>query len=159
MHNQSISKWSVLSPARHPARIPENPTITHTENPVRINTMTKRFVIALMLLLPVLAFAQSSSTPAVYQPATITNVRLLQSAGNSTPDDALYEVSVRVGQTIYLVLTAGPSPAGTVIYAVGRQLLVRIDSDTITWNDIMGQSYKASIISRTLIGDTSKPKG
>ena len=112
----------------------------------------------LILLLPALALAQASPTPSSYQPATITSVKPFLSSGNSSPDDALYQVSIRVGQTVYVVLTPVPPPSGSALYAVGRQVLVRIGEDTITWNDIMGQSYKATILSRTQIGDIAKPQ-
>jgi hypothetical protein len=59
----------------------------------RSNTMTKLFLRALILLFPVLAFAQASSTPSTYQPPTITAVTPLDSGDNSNADDVLYEVS------------------------------------------------------------------
>ena len=120
--------------------------------------MRKALIGILVLLLPALALAQTSATPSPYQPATITNVKPLPSPENTNPDDALYEVSIRAGQTVYVVLTPVPSPSGSALYAVGRQVLVRIGVDTITWNDIMGQSYKATILSRTQIGDMAKPQ-
>lgn len=120
--------------------------------------MAKLFLRAVMLLLPALVFAQSSSTATTYQPATITAVKPLQSEESSTDIGMLYEVSVKVGHTIYVVLTPSPSPSGSIMYVVGRQLLVRVNNDTITWNDIMGQSYKAPIISRSPISDGSGPQ-
>ena len=120
--------------------------------------MRKSLLGILILLLPAMALAQASETPSPYQPATITNVKPIPSPENTNPDNALYEVSIRVGQTVYVVLTPVPPPSGSALYAVGRQVLVRIGEDTITWNDIMGQSYKAAILSRTQIGDTAKPQ-
>lgn len=120
--------------------------------------MRKMFLGILILLLPAMAFAQASTTPSSYQPATITSVKPHQGPESSNPDDALYEVSIRAGETVYVVLTPVPPPAGSAPYAVGRQVLVRIGVDTITWNDIMGQSYKAAILSRTQIGDPAKPQ-
>ena len=123
----------------------------------RSNTMTKRFLKALILLLPVLAFAQSSSTPSTYQPATITAVKPLDSGDNSNANDVLYEVSVKVGEMVYVVLTPSPSPSGIIMYVVGRQLLVHVNDDTITWNDIMGQTYKSPIISKTRLAIDPNP--
>ena len=76
-------------------------------------------------------------------------VRPHQSAGASNPDDALYEVSAVVGRTVYVVLTPSPSPSGAIRYAVGREVLVHVGDNTITWNDIMGQSHEVPIISRS----------
>jgi len=125
--------------------------------------MAKLFLRTLIFLLPALALAQSPSTSSTYQSATITAVKPHQPVENSSLDyaldpDSLYEVIVKVGETAYVVLTPSPSPSGTILYAVGRQLLVHIGDNTITWNDIMGESHEVPIVSRTLIGDTSKPQ-
>ncbi len=117
--------------------------------------MPKLLLGTLMILLPALVLAQSSPTSLTYQPATIIAVKPHLSAGNSNPDDALYEVSVTVERTLYVVVTKSPSPSGTIQYAVGREVLVKVGDDTITWNDIMGESHKVPIISRTLITDIS----
>jgi len=117
--------------------------------------MPKLLLGTLIILLPALVLAQSSSTSLTYQPATIIAVNPHPSAGNSNPDDALYEVSVKVKRTLYVVVTKSPSPSGIIQYAVGREVLVRVGDDTITWNDIMGESHEVPIISRTLITDTS----
>ena len=113
-------------------------------------------LITLITILPALVLAQSSSSSLTYQPATIVAVSPHPSAGNSNPNDALYEVSVKVNRTLYVVVTTSPSPAGIIRYAVGREVLVRVGDDTITWNDILGQSHEVPIISRGPIADSSK---
>ena len=125
--------------------------------------MQKLFLRTLIFLLPALAFAQSPSTSPTYQPATITAVKPHQPAQNSSVDYALYpesiyEVTVKVGGTAYVVLTPSPSPSGTILYAVGREVLVHIGENTITWNDIMGQSHEVPILSRTPNADATKPQ-
>ena len=117
--------------------------------------MPKFLLGTLIILLPALVLAQSSSTSLTYQPATITAVNPHPSTGNSNPNDALYEVSVKVKRTLYVVVTTSPSPSGSIRYAVGRDVLVKVSDDTITWNDIMGESHEVPIISKTLITDTS----
>ncbi|HVO59967.1 MAG TPA: hypothetical protein VMT53_03480 [Terriglobales bacterium] len=114
--------------------------------------------------MPALAFAQSLPTSSTYQPATITAVRPHQPAQSSSLDpalrpDSLYEVTVKVGETVYVVLTPSPSPSGTILYAVGREVLIHLGDNTITWNDIMGQSHEVPIVSRTSIADATKPQG
>ena len=125
--------------------------------------MTKLFLRTLMFLLPALALAQSPSTSSKYQPATIAAVKQYQPAQNSSLDsalspDSLYEVTVKVGETVYVVLTPSPSPPGTIVYAVGREVLVHIGDNTITWNDIMGQSHEVPIVSRTSNADATQPQ-
>ena len=116
-------------------------------------------LITLITLLPTLVLAQSSPTPLTYQPATIIAVNPHPSAGNSNPADTLYEVSVKVNRTLYVVVTKSPSPSGIIQYTVGREVLVSVGDNTITWNDIMGESHEVPIISRTSISDTSTDQG
>ncbi|MGB8769745.1 MAG: hypothetical protein WCC92_09025 [Candidatus Korobacteraceae bacterium] len=118
--------------------------------------MPKLFVGILLFLLPVLAFGQSSSVSSTYQPATIIGVSPHQSPGASNSDDALYEVSAVVGRTVYVVLTPSPLPSGAITYAVGREVLVHVGNNTITWNDILGRSYEVPIISRSPFTGTFK---
>ena len=120
--------------------------------------MPKLLLGTLIILLPALVLAQTSSPSPVYQPATIVAVHPHPSAGTSNPNDALYEVSVKVKQTLYVVLTKSPSPSGTIQYAVGREVLVQVGDDTIKWNDIMGESHEVQILSRTPIVENSAAK-
>lgn len=65
------------------------------------------------------------------------------------PSDAVrYDVSVKVADTIYLVLYTDSLGTSTVKYAAGRQLLVHVDKDTRTYNDILGRSQRVPIISQ-----------
>jgi hypothetical protein len=118
--------------------------------------MSKLFVGILIFFLPVLAFAQASAISSRYQPATVTQVKPHQSGGTSTPGEVVYEVSVRVNGTTYVILTKLPPGEPTFLYSIGRELLVRVDENTITWNDILGQSHEVPIISRGSSADSSK---
>jgi hypothetical protein len=91
------------------------------------------------------AFAQSTSK---YQVGTITEVKPHQAAGSGVSDVANYDVSVKVGDTIYVVLYTPPLGEITVKYAAGRDLLVLVGKTKITYNDILGQSYDVPIESQ-----------
>jgi hypothetical protein len=88
------------------------------------------------------AFGQSTSK---YQVGTITEVKVHQTAGSGTSDTASYDVSVKVGDTIYVVLYTPPLGEETVKYSAGRDLLVLLGKNTITYNDILGRSYEVPI--------------
>jgi hypothetical protein len=88
------------------------------------------------------AFSQSTSK---YQVATITDVKTHQDSGS---DVVRYDVSVKVGDTIYVVLYTPPLGMNTVKYAAGRELLVLVGKKTITYNDILGQSQEVPIVSQ-----------
>jgi hypothetical protein len=88
------------------------------------------------------AFAQSTSK---YKVGTITEVKTHRGAGGSATDPASYDVSVKVGDTIYVVLYTPPLGEKTVKYAAGRELLVLVGKRTIRYNDILGQSFEVPI--------------
>jgi hypothetical protein len=96
-----------------------------------------------LTMLPV--FGQSTSK---YQVGTITEVKVHQAAGGDATGAVSYDVSVKVGDTIYLVLYTPPAGEETVKYAAGRDLLVLVGKKTITYNDILGRSFVVPIQSQ-----------
>ena len=101
------------------------------------------------------AFCQSTSK---YQVATITDVKTHQNAANSDPNVVSYDVSLRVGDTSYLVLYTPPLGVNTVKYSAGRELLVLVGKKTITYNDLLGQSLDVPIISQKPVSDGKRSK-
>jgi hypothetical protein len=98
------------------------------------------------------AFGQSTSK---YQVGTITEVKAHQATGTGASEVATYDVSVKVGDTIYVVLYTPPLGEITVKYAAGRELLVLVGKNKITYNDILGQSHDVPIESQK---PAAKPK-
>ena len=98
------------------------------------------------------AFGQSTSK---YQVGTIIEVKVHQAAGSAASDAASYDVSVKVGDTIYVVLYTPAQGEETVKYAAGRDLLVLVGKRTIRYNDISGQSFEVPIESQR---SAAKPK-
>ena len=90
-------------------------------------------------------FCESGSK---YEVATITNVTPHQAADNKPSDPVRYDVSVKVGDTVFLVLYTDTLGTSTVRFAAGRELLVHVGKDTITYNDILGRSQEVPIISQ-----------
>ena len=91
------------------------------------------------------AFCQS---PSKYQVGTITDVKVHQVAGSSASAIASYDVSVKVGDTIFVVLYTPALGEETVKYATGRDLLVLVGKNTVTYNDILGRSFAVPIESQ-----------
>ena len=98
------------------------------------------------------AFGQS--TPK-YQVGTITEVKTHLSDASSDFDAVSYDVSVKVGDIIYVVLYTPPLGEETVKYSAGRDLLVLVGKRTIRYNDILGQSFEVPIESQK---SAAKPK-
>jgi hypothetical protein len=80
-----------------------------------------------------------------YELATIMEVKVHQDAASEI---VRYDVSVKVGGTIYLVLYTPPVDPNEVKYMAGRELLVLIGEKTITYNDMLGQSWEVPIVSQ-----------
>jgi hypothetical protein len=99
------------------------------------------------------AMCQSTSK---YQVGTIVDVKARPAAAGS--DVTSYDVSVKVADTIYVVLYTPPLGMNTVRYAGGRELLVLVGKNTITYNDILGQSLQVPIVSRRLAADAKPSK-
>ena len=109
----------------------------------------------LMLLTMFPAFGQSTSK---YQVGTITEVKAHQAAGSGASDAASYDVSVKVGDTIYVVLYTPALGEDTVKHAAGRDLLVLVGKDTIAYNDILGRSFAVPIESHKTTANLKQSK-
>ncbi len=107
--------------------------------------MRKLIGVIALCLLTFPALCQSKSK---YQVATITEVKSRQGAGDGAPDATSYDVSVKVGDTVYVVLYTLPSGEIAPTYAAGRDLLVLVGKNTITYNDMLGRSLQVPIESQ-----------
>ena len=108
--------------------------------------MMRKLMVVLALCLPALpALCQSTSK---YQVAIIAEVKPRDAAESSTSDPARYDVSVKVGDTIYVVLYTQPLGELPAKYATGHELLVLVGKDTITYNDMLGRSLQVPIESQ-----------
>jgi hypothetical protein len=79
---------------------------------------------------------QEAASMSKYQVGTITAAQCDQAADADTRVTSC-EVSVRVGNTAYGVLYAAPVGTDNVRYETGRELLVLVGEDTITYNDML----------------------
>jgi len=107
--------------------------------------MQRLIVVVTLCLLALAAFGQSTSK---YQVAIITEVKARQVAGDSASDTTSYDVSVKVGDTIYVVLYTPPLGELPPKYATGHELLVLVGKNTITYNDMLGRSLQVPIESQ-----------
>ena|SRR5271167_2582239 len=98
-----------------------------------------------LCLLTFPALCQSASK---WQIATITEVRPHPAGGEDASDPITYDVSVKVGGTIYLVRYTTPAGEIAPKYAAGHGLLVLVGKNTITYNDMLGRSLQVPIESQ-----------
>ena len=107
--------------------------------------MRRLIVVIGLCLLTIPALCQSTSK---YQIAIITEVKPRQAAGDDASDSTSYDVSVKVGDTIYVVLYTQPLGELPAKYATGHELLVLVGKNTITYNDMLGRSLQVPIESQ-----------
>ena len=92
------------------------------------------------------AFCQSAPK---WQVGIITEVTIHQTTEEAGASDVTsYDVSVKVGDMIYVVLYTPPLGQETVKYAAGRDLLVLVGETSIRYNDLLGQPYDVPIESQ-----------
>jgi hypothetical protein len=108
-----------------------------------------------LCLLTFPALCQSTSK---YQVGFITEVKPRQAAGDNASDPTSYDISVKVGDTIYVVLYTQPLGEIPAKYATGRELLVLVGKNTITYNDILGRSLQVPIESQRPVIDPKQAK-
>ena len=107
--------------------------------------MRRLIAVIALCLLTFPALCQSTSK---YQIGIITEVKPRQAAGDSASDPTSYDVSVKVGDTIYVVLYTQPLGELPAKYATGHELLVLVGKNTITYNDMLGRSFQVPIESQ-----------
>jgi hypothetical protein len=108
-----------------------------------------------LCLLTFPAFCQTTSK---WQIATITEVKPHPVAGEDASNPVTYDVSVKVAGTIYLVLYTTPLGELPPKYAAGRDLLVFVGKNTITYNDILGRSLQVPIESQRPAAEAKQSK-
>ena len=108
-----------------------------------------------LCLLTLPALCQSASK---WQVATITEVKPHPAAGEDASDPITYDITVKVADTIYLVRYTTPAGEIPPRYAAGRDLLVFVGKNTITYNDILGRSLQVPIENQRPVADPKQSK-
>ena len=109
--------------------------------------MYNRLLAVLICMASLLALAQTPSSN--YQRGTITAVTAHQNApGESGRDVARYDVSVKVGNTVYVVLFTPPNGSNSVEYATGIDMLFLVGDDRLTFNSMVSGKTEMPILRR-----------
>jgi hypothetical protein len=104
--------------------------------------------LGLILTCAAALFAPGQTPSSKYQPATITAVSPHQSPGQPEGNVTEYDISVKVGNTTYLVLYAPPNSSNAVKYWVGRDLQVLVGSNMLTLKSVVSEDTEVPILSR-----------
>ena len=115
--------------------------------------MLKGLGLILTCMAAVSGFAQAVSSDQ-YQPGIITAVAPHQNV-NGSDSTARYDVSVKVGNTVYTVLYTPPNGANTVEYSAGFDLLVLVGTDKLTFNSRLSGKTEVPIMRRETVAASS----
>ena len=113
--------------------------------------MFRKFALICTCLCAVFAFSQSAATKTKYQIATVLAVAPHDSNASADSSTLTYDVSVRIGNTVYVVLYTPPLGMQNAKYAAGAEVVVVVREKTITYNDISGNSIEVPILRRKTI--------
>ncbi len=117
--------------------------------------MRKLIALVTLCLLTLPSLCQS---PAKWEVATITEVKPHPIAAEQPTDPVIYDISVKVGDTIYVVRYTTPPSDVPPKYAAGHELLVLVGKNTITYNDMLGRSLQVPIESQRPATQTKASK-
>ncbi|MFZ1006210.1 MAG: hypothetical protein WAN65_05205 [Candidatus Sulfotelmatobacter sp.] len=116
--------------------------------------MHKQLGLVLICVSALLALGQTPS--AKYQPGTITAVTKHKNApGDGSEDVARYDVSVKIGNVLYVILYAPLNGANSVEYSPGIEMLFSVGSDTLTFNSKLSGTTQAPILRREVLPASS----
>lgn len=90
----------------------------------------------------------TSPQHARWQVGTVMAVTTHQPA-NPNPLITSYEVSMKIGDTVFVMLCTPKYDSGTVLFESGHEFNVLVGDDTITYNDILGNAVRDPILKRT----------
>lgn len=112
-------------------------------------SLHKRFGVILALVSTLLAIAQT--TPSGYQPGTITAVTAHQNEPGAGEHVARYDVSVKIGNVVYVILYTPLNGANSVEYSPGIEMLFSVGTDTLTFNSKISGTTHAVILRREVL--------
>jgi len=110
----------------------------------------KRLSFILFCVSALLAFGQTPMPK--YQRGTITAVKPHQNAANEPASDVVrYDVSVKIGNIVYLVLYTPRNGANSVEYAAGIDMLFAVGENVLTFNSKLSGTTEAPILHREVL--------
>ncbi len=106
--------------------------------------MRVAMIVGMIMLAVLPAFSQAPASK--WTVGTIMAVNPNQEAGTPDPLNPKYDVSIRVGNTVYVVLYTPRVASNIVEYRVGIDLPVLVGKKTVTFNELGGKPREVPIL-------------
>lgn len=110
------------------------------------------WVIACVVLILSLSFAAIAQDKDLYQAGTVTDVKVHQPSKGPKS----YDVSVKVGNIVYVVLFTPPGESALIEYKTGLETTVFVDGKNMKVNDITGKTWTLPILRQKEISAAGK---
>jgi hypothetical protein len=117
--------------------------------------MRTSIVAMLVFSVAIAALGQSSSSK--YEVGTIMAVRPHATGPNDSQSDRRYDISVQVGDSLYVVLYTQPPGTISPVYRAGLSTPVLVKGNSLRFNDSLGRSKELPILSRKTVGAGKGP--
>ena len=118
-----------------------------------------RLALLLLICTYVLSIFGQTTSPK-YERGTIMAVTAHQNAsGEPASDVRRYDVSVKIGNVLYVVLFSPPNGVSSVEYAPGIDMLFSVGSTTLTFNSKVSGATEAPILRREILSTQNTLNG
>lgn len=129
----------------------------NTLRAVLTNSSRSRALLIALAILIVSAPALCQST-SPYQVGTIMQVKVHEPTDAKEGSVKRYDISVRVGKTIYLVLFTPPEGQSIVEYKTGLDLPVSVEDKNMKFADALGRPMTVPILSQKPIDEEPRDR-
>jgi hypothetical protein len=102
---------------------------------------------ALIILLCFAVGKSMGEDKKVYQAGTIVDIKAHQPAPGTDAEKKEFDLSIKVGNKIYVVLYSPPGGQNFAEYGVGMDRTVFVEGDTVKLNDLLGRTRTLPVLS------------
>jgi hypothetical protein len=125
-------------------------TTSSTVFRIREEVYVHKICAVLICITALSAFGQAPSSK--YQPGTIMAVTAHLNAEKEAEGDVTrYDVSVKIGNVLYMVLYTPPRGSNSVEYSTGMQMLFSVGDRTLTFNSRLSGTTEVPILRQTTL--------
>jgi len=112
----------------------------------------KRKWIVVLIFASLMSLAQNSE----WQHGVILAVQQRTNSQGTDSKVGSYDITVRIGKHIYVVSYTDPNNSTIAQYRVGADFVVRVNGDTLTFNDLQGNPHTLKILRSETTSESQK---